>query len=101
MKQFEILFWSYMNAGSCGIKSSMEIEARDIKSALNKFKKEHHPNNPTKRKTMDKFKRLQREDKTVWSKIISINEIARTYLVDKDVKKALKDAGLSAKSFEE
>ena len=101
MKRFEIKFWSYMNAGSCGILSTGEIDARDLKSALNKFKKEHYPNNPEKRKAMDKFKRLQKEEKTIWSKIISINEIERTYLVDKDVKKALKEAGLSTKSLGE
>jgi len=101
MKRFEIEFWSYMQAGHCGILSQCEIDARDLKSALNKFKKEHHPNTEEKRKGMDTFKRLVKTDKTVWSKIISINEIERTYLIDKDVKKALKDAGLSVKSFGE
>ena len=101
MKRFEIIYWSYMMAGSCGMRSTIEIEAKDLKSALNKFKKEHKPNDPEKRKAMDNFKRLQREDKTVWSIIISINEIERIYLDTKDVKKALKEAGLSVKSLGE
>jgi len=101
MKRFEIQFWSYMSAGSCGILSFTEIDARDLKSALNKFKKKHFPSNPEKRKTMRNFQRLLKEEKTIWSKIISVNEIERTYLVDKDVKKSLKEAGLSVKSFGE
>jgi len=101
MKRFEIKFWSYMQAGSCGIQSFCEIDARDLKSALNKFKKEHHPNTEAKRKGMQHFQRLLKTDKTVWSKIISINEIERTYLVDREVKTAIKEAGLSVKSFGE
>ena len=90
-----------MRAGSCGVFSVAEIDARDIKSALNKFKKEHFPNDPEKRKTMRKFQRLLKEEKTVWSKITSINEISRTSIPDKEAKKAIKEAGLSIKSFGE
>jgi len=101
MKRFEIKFWSYMQAGSCGIQSYTEIDARDIKSALNKFKKAHFPNDPEKRKTMNHFQRLLKEEKTIWSKIISINEISRISIPDKEVRSALKEAGLSARSFGE
>lgn len=84
MKRFDIRFWSHMSFGSCGVLSSIEIEARNLKSAINKFKKHHYPNDPTKRK----------KAKFEWSKIISIQEITRADITGADVVKALKSAKL-------
>ena len=99
MKKFEIVFWSYMQAGSAGILSEMEIDARNVTSALNKFKKEHFPNDLKKRKKMSCFQRLIKKDKTVWSKIITINEIIRTPISLKEIKNTLKQADLSLKGL--